>query len=94
MGWVGATPPKVCAGFILNLKTWKIGHFYESSGKTWNSQDISIIFIQVREKSEKTNYLIHILFQLTLCMVVCKVVVPGGQEKVFFTISQGIVREF
>ena len=36
--------------------------------------EFSIIFIQVREDSGKTNYLVHILFSLTLCMVVCKVV--------------------
>ena len=81
MGWCN-TPQSLCRVHTVP-ETWKIGHFYESSGKTWNSQDISIIFIQVREKSEKTNYLIHILFPLTLCMVVCKVVVPGGQEKCF-----------
>ena len=28
------------AGFILNLETWKIGHFHNKSGKTWNSQGI------------------------------------------------------
>ena len=45
-------------GFILNLetwKTWKIGHFYKKSMKTWNSQGIFIIFIQVRENSGESQ---------------------------------------
>ena len=51
----------ILPGFILNLetwKTWKIGHCYKKSGKTWNSQGTFYNFIQVRDKSGKTKYLV------------------------------------
>ena len=49
------------SGFILNLetlKTWKIGHCTKSQGKPGI----------VKEKSGKTNYLVHTLFSLSLWM--------------------------
>ena len=46
-------------------KTWKIDHCYEKSGKTGIVRKISVIFIQVRENSEKTNCLVHRSFSLT-----------------------------
>ena len=59
---------------MLNLENLEIGHFYKKSGKTWNSQGVSLFFFQVREKSGKTNYLVSISFSLILCMVFRKFV--------------------
>ena len=38
-------------------------------------RDFFIIFIQVRETSGNTDYLLHILFSSSLCIAVLKVVV-------------------
>ena len=63
-----------CTGFILHLETWKIGHFSKNQGKPGIIREFSIIFIQVREKSRKTNYFVSISFSLTIGLVVRKVV--------------------
>ena len=47
----------------------------KSQEKSGLVKGFSIIFIHVREKSGKKDYLVHISFSLTLCMVICKVVV-------------------
>ena len=44
-------------------------------GKPGIVRGFSIILKEVREKSGKTNHLVLMSFSLTLCMVVCKVVV-------------------
>ena len=46
----------------------------KSQGKPGVVMEFSIIFIQVREKSWKTNHLVSISFSLTIGMVVCKVI--------------------
>ena len=64
-------------GFILNLENLenqKIGHFYNKSGKTWDSQGTFYNFYPSQGKSGKTKYLVYILFSLTIGIVVCKVV--------------------
>ena len=67
----------IYAGFILNLENLENlenGQIYKKSGKTWNSQGTFIIFIQVKENSGKTKYLVYISFSLTIGIVVRKVV--------------------
>ena len=46
----------------------------KSQGKPGIVRELSIIFIQVREKSGKTKYLVHISSSLTIGIVVRKVV--------------------
>ena len=53
----------------------------KNQGKPVVVREISVIFIQVREKSGKTNFFSpHIIF-IDLCMAVCKVVVPFPLSK-------------
>ena len=66
-------------GFILNLENRAF--LRESQGNPEIVQEFSIIFIQVKEKSGKANYLFHISFSLTTCMVVHKVVVSFAVSK-------------
>ena len=56
----------------------------KSPGKSGIVMEFSIIFIQVGEKSGKTNYLVHISLSLTICMVVSKVVAPFVVSKCEF----------
>ena len=60
--------------FILNLENMKKGHFYKSQGKPRIVKEFSMSFIQFKEESGKTNYLVSISFSLTIGMAVCKVV--------------------
>ena len=53
-----------------------MGYFYEKSGKIWNSQGIFYNLYPIQGKLGKTDYSVRISFSLTLCMVVCKVIVP------------------
>ena len=46
----------------------------KSNGKAGIVRIFSIIFVQVREKSGRPDYLVHMSFSLTLCMVVYKVI--------------------
>ena len=48
----------------------------KSQGKPGIVREVSVIAIQVKEKSRKTNHLVHIQFSLALCVIVCKVVDP------------------
>ena len=48
----------------------------KTQGKPGIIREFSIVLIQVREKSKKTNCLVHISFSLTLSMVACKMAVP------------------
>jgi len=48
--------------------------FATSRGKSGIVREFSIIFIQVKEKSGKTNYLVSISFSLTIGMIAGKVV--------------------
>ena len=56
-------------------KPGKQAIFTKSLGKPGIAREFSITFIQVREKSGKTNYLVDISFSLTIGMVVREVVV-------------------
>ena len=47
----------------------------KSQGKPGIIREFSILFIQVREKSRKTSYLVSKSFSLTIGMVFCNVVV-------------------
>ena len=42
----------------------------KSQGKPGKVREFSIIFIEVKEKTGNTNYLVHISLSLTLSMVV------------------------
>ena len=53
-------------------RKWSI--FTKIQGKPGIVSEFSIIFIQVRENSGKTNYLVSILFSLALSMIVRMVV--------------------
>ena len=46
----------------------------KSQGKPGIVRELFMLFIQVREKSGKTKYLVYISFSLTIGMVVHKVV--------------------
>ena len=46
----------------------------KSQGKPGTVRGFSLIFIQFREKSGKTNYLVKIPFSLAIGMAVCKVI--------------------
>ena len=56
-------------------KLGKQGILPKSQGEPGIVREFFIILIQVREKSEKTTYLVSISLSLALCMVVCRVVV-------------------
>ena len=61
--------------FILNLENLENRpFFYKNQGKPGIVREVSIIFIQVREKSGKTSYLVSISFYLTIGMAVGKVI--------------------
>ena len=67
-------------GLILNLENLENRAFSlkvrEKPGNVY-----SITFTQVKEKPGQTNYIVHVLFQLTLCMVLSKVAVPSVVSK-------------
>ena len=63
-------------GFILNLENLESRPFCTKiQGKTRIVMEFCMIVIQVRKKSRETDYLVHILFSSSLCIVTHKVVV-------------------
>ena len=56
-------------GFIPNLETWKVGHFHEKSGRTWNSQG-NFCNIQVRENKLFSSCIILINSSMAIRKVV------------------------
>ena len=62
-------------GFILNLENLENRPFLQKNqGKPGIVRELFTIFIQVKEKSGKTKYLVYISFSLTIGIVVRKVV--------------------
>ena len=57
-------------------KPGKWGIFTKTQEEPGIVREFSIAFIQVRDKSGKTKYLVHMSISLTLSKAVCKVVVP------------------
>ena len=53
--------------------------------------EFCIIVIQVREKSGKIDYLFHILFSLSLCIIVYKVAVQFVVSKCDFVTLQSAI---